>query len=200
MRQPFPARPNHPAHGIRFHAGTTLSLNKYRFLLKTARFQLEIQCRGAIVYCGKYGKSNSVFRIKTESGKDYFDRLNTRLEYPITDVTYKADKWTFKTNYPKQRFIISKEAYDDGWHVYSYKDGNKKELKTYLSTGGFVGFISEVGETSYVMEYVTPYRTSGVMVSWTAFLVYITSLLAYQRYTFEKEEKKRFILNKEKRA
>ena len=153
----------------------------------------------AIAYCGKYGNSNSIFRIKTESGKDYFDRLNTRLEYPITDVKYSADKWSFKTNYDKQRLIISKEAYDDGWHVYSYKDDNKKELKKYLCSGGFVGFISEVGECEYSMEYVTPYRTLGVTVSWVSFLIYITSLLAYQRYVVE-SEKNKYHFKQEKRA
>lgn len=153
----------------------------------------------AIVYCGKYGKSNSIFRIKTESGKDYFDRLNSRLQYQVTDVTYKPDRWTFKTNFEKQRFVISKEAYDSGWHLYCYKDGNKKELKTYLSMGGFVGFISEVGECEYVMEYVTPYLNAGKAVSWTSFVIYLTSLLAYQRYTFE-NEKKKYYLRQEKRA
>ena len=153
----------------------------------------------AIAYCGKYGSSNSVFRIKTESGKDFFNRLNTRLEYPITDVTYKPDYYSFKTNYEKHRFIISKEAYDDGWHVYSYKDGNKKELKTYLSSGGFVGFISEVGDCSYTMEYVTPYRTAGVAISWTSFLIYITSMLVYQRYIVEREKNK-YRFKQEKRA
>ncbi|MBE6134007.1 MAG: hypothetical protein E7178_05005 [Erysipelotrichaceae bacterium] len=152
-----------------------------------------------IAYCGKYGSSNTAFRIKTESGKDYYNRLNKLLDYPITDVTYKPDRWTFKTNYLKKRFIISKEAFDNGWHVYSYKDGVKKELKTYLSTGGFVGFISEAGETSYVMEYVTPYRTSGILVSWTSLLAYVTSLLVYQRYVFE-HEKDKYTVSKEKRA
>ncbi|MBE6136030.1 MAG: hypothetical protein E7181_02025 [Erysipelotrichaceae bacterium] len=153
----------------------------------------------AIAYCGKYGSSNSVFRIKTESGKDYFERLNNRLQYPIEVISYKADKWSFKTNYDKERFVISKEAYDDGWHVYSYKNGQKKELKKYLSMGGFVGFISEVGECEYTMEYVTPYRNVGVAISWTSFIVYLTSLLVYQRYVFE-GEKNRFTVSKEKRA
>ena len=153
----------------------------------------------AIAYCGKYGNSNSVFRIKTESGQSYFDRLNALLDYPITDVTYKADKYTFKTNYNKRRLVISKEAYDEGWHVYNVTNGQRKELKKYLSTGGFVGFISEVGETSYEMEYITPYRASGVILSWTSFLVYVTSLLAYQRYVFEKDRRS-YQLNKEKRA
>ena len=152
-----------------------------------------------IVYCGKYGKSNSVLRIKTESGKDYFNRVNALLDYPITDVSYKPDRWSFKTNYDKARLVVSKETYDAGWHVYSYKDGKKKELKTYLSTGGFVGFISEVGECKYTMEYVTPYRTAGVVASGVSFLAYITSLMVYQRYCFEKEFDK-YKLSKEKRA
>ena len=144
----------------------------------------------AIVYCGKYINSKATLRIKTESGKDYYNRVNALLDYPITDVTYTSDRYTFKTNYDKKRFIISKEAYDAGWNVYVNKGGEKRKLKTYLSTGGFVGFISEAGEATYEMKYVTPYQTPAFIIADISFIAYITSLFAYQKYCFEHQKDK----------
>ena len=143
----------------------------------------------AIAYCGKYANSGSMLRISYERGSEYLARLNSLNENPITDVTYSNDKYTFKTNYDQHRFVVSKIAYDNGWRLYSTTNGVKEEVKTYNGMGGFVSFLAKPGEYTYELVYETPYGNSGRIIGMISFTIFITSLLVYQYYTFEKNKK-----------
>jgi prolipoprotein diacylglyceryltransferase len=42
----------------------------------------------------------------------------------------------------------------------------------YVSQGGFVGFLSGVGRTNYVVRYWTPYLSEGLLISLAGFSIF----------------------------
>ena len=151
-----------------------------------------------IAICGKYYLSKfddwTVKFYKEDVGA-YNARRDALNADPITDVTYKADKFTFKTNYTSEKFVVSRVAFDNGWKIKATNNTTKQVtyLKTYKGNGGFVSFVAPVGDYSYEMTYSTPYLTGAYIVSAFSFIAFFTSLLGYHLYF---ENKKRPHLDK----
>ena len=146
----------------------------------------------AIAVCGKYFESylrDSSLRLYTESKADYDYRMAALNANPITDVKYSADKFTFKTDFTENKFIVSQVAFDAGWKVKAVDNVTKKtiDIKTYNGNGGFVSFVAPKGSYSYTMSYETPYLRITYIVSAFAFIGFFTSMLGYHLY----QEKKR---------
>ncbi|MFA5421629.1 MAG: YfhO family protein [Bacilli bacterium] len=111
--------------------------------------------------------------IYFESYSHILAKLQTFKDNPLTDVVYDTNFFSFKTNYEKQRFIITQVAYGDGWKVTAKNEsGEEQELKTYNAQGGFVGFVSLKGPVTYEMRYATPYLSTGMIISFTGFLIF----------------------------
>ena len=92
-----------------------------------------------------------------EDWGDVTDRYQNAINNGLTDVTYSVNDFTFKTNYEKERFVVTQVAYTKGWKVYAINsEGVKTELKTYNAQGGFVGFVAPSGDVRYEMSYMTP--------------------------------------------
>jgi len=146
----------------------------------------------AIAVCGKYFESylrDSSLRLFIESRADYESRMATLRANPVTDVKYSADKFTFKTDFTDNRFIVTQVAFDAGWKVKAVDNNTKKsiDLKTYNGNGGFVSFVAPKGSYSYTMSYKTPYLDITYVVSAFAFIGFFTSMLGYHLF----QEKKR---------
>ena len=100
--------------------------------------------------------------------------------YPVTDVIYRDNHFDFKTNFEKQRFIVTQIAYDDGWTIKAkLPNGKVKKLERYSVDGGFVGFLSEKGDVTYQMDYYTPYLRTGIYLSVTGSIIFVSTLLGY---------------------
>ena len=143
-----------------------------------------------IAVCGKYsGSMLTDIQLFKENRSDYNTRRDKLNENPVTDVTYKKDKFTFKTNYEKEMFVVSRVAYDRGWHIKATDNQTHKtiSLKTYKGNGGFVSFVAPKGDISYVMTYETPYLKISYILSAFAFEGFFLSYLGYALY----QEKKR---------
>lgn len=111
--------------------------------------------------------------VYTESYDHILDKLAVLNEYPLTDVTYDTNYFSFKTNFEQSRFVVTQVTYGDGWKVFATDEqGQVSQLQTYNAQGGFVGFLSSVGATSYEMKYYTPYLATGVIISFTGFLIF----------------------------
>ena len=107
----------------------------------------------------------------------------------ITDVKYSADKFTFKTNFNVNRFVVSHVAFDAGWKLKATDNQTKKttNIKLYKGNGAFVSFVAPKGDYSYTLIYETPYLNLSYFVSTVSFMTFFTSMLAYHLY----QEKKR---------
>ena len=119
--------------------------------------------------------------------------MNEIREYPVTNVIYKTNQFEFNTDYESNRFICTQIAFDKGWKVFAYdQNNNKTEVKTYLTQGGFVGFVSGVNQTHYKMVYETPYLRLGNTLSIIGGLLFIGSCIAYYYVSVELNKKKLF--------
>ena len=150
-----------------------------------------------IAVCGKYsGSMLTDIQFYKENRSDYETRRNKLIDNPVTDVNYKKDKFTFKTNFTeKEMFIVSRVAYDRGWHIKATDNQTHKVtfLKVYKGNGGFVSFIAPKGDISYVMTYETPYLKISYILSAFAFEGFF---LSYLGYTFYQEKKRGYHLDK----
>ena len=140
----------------------------------------------SLAVCGKYYRSylyDSTLVIHSESLASYQERRDALSAYPIENVKYQKDKFTFTTSYDEPRFVVSRVAYDQGWKIKAKdKDGKVSNIKVYKGNGGFVSFVAPVGETSYTMTYQTPYLTGSYIVSALSTTGFFVSLFAYHLY------------------
>ena len=146
----------------------------------------------AIAIAGKFMYSylyDYNFRMCYESLEDYTARREKMTEYSIDKVTYNPDKFTFTTNYPTNRFVVSRVAYDKGWKITAKDaDGRSQNVKVYKGNGGFVSFVAPQGEYSYTMTYQTPYLTISYLASWLGFTAFFVSMVGYHIYIDKKKQ------------
>lgn len=151
----------------------------------------------SLAICGKYYQSylyDTTLAMYTEDQSAYEARRDKLNEYPIENVKYQQDKFTFDTNYSEDRFVVSRVAFDKGWSIKAKNNetGEKINVKVYKGNGGFVSFVAPKGNYSYTMTYMTPYLTGSYIVSAFSTIGFFTSMLAYHLYI----EKKKVHLDK----
>ena len=146
-----------------------------------------------IAICPKYYQSylymDSTLKFFTESYEDYALRRDKMNEDPIENVKYQEDKFTFDTKYSKDKFVVSRVAYDKGWSIKAKDNdtGKSFDVKVYKGDGGFVSFVAPKGNISYVMTYATPYLTGSSFISGLSFMGFFASLLGYYLYIEKKK-------------
>jgi uncharacterized membrane protein YfhO len=103
----------------------------------------------------------------------FLSRLVRLNEYPLTNFKHTKNSRTFSTDFQTSRFIVLNTAFDPGWRVERIAQGGQKDsTSVYLSQGGFVGFLSGVGPTDYVVRYWTPYLSEGLLISLAGFAIF----------------------------
>ena len=101
------------------------------------------------------------------------DRIDNLQSYPLEDFEHTANTRRFSTDFEEARMIVLNTTFDPGWQVERrYPGGEKDTTKVYLSQGGFVGFLSGVGPTDYVVRYRTPYLSEGLLISLAGFAMF----------------------------
>ena len=146
----------------------------------------------AIAIAGKFMYSYLYeynFRMCYESKEDYVARREKMSEHPIKNVSYSKDRFTFETDYPENRFVVSRVAYDKGWKITAKNTdtGKVSDIKVYKGNGGFVSFVAPQGNYSYTMTYTTPYLTISYLVSALSITGFFASMVAYHIYVDKKK-------------
>ncbi|MBO7573722.1 MAG: YfhO family protein [Bacilli bacterium] len=149
--------------------------------------------------CGKYDRSffSNISEMHTEF-KEYYDARRDALnEYPIKNVKYSSDKFTFTTDYPMDRFVVSYVPYDAGWKL-TAKDtatGKKESIKLYNGNGGFVSFVAPKStdgkNIEYTLTYITPYLAISYIVSALSVTSFFLSMVGYTIY--QNNKKRRYL-------
>ncbi len=119
--------------------------------------------------------SRSIYypNLYSEPYSAFQDRLDGLNAYPLENMEHTANTFDFDTNYVDRRFIVMSVPYDKGWHVtITNENGDTETPKVYKAQGGFVGFVSGVGECHYELNYWTPYLTEGILISVTGFFLF----------------------------
>ena len=98
-------------------------------------------------------------------------------EYRLNNVKrVNNDEYTFSTDFPEARVVVTQIGYDEGWQAYA----NGKEIKTFRVDGGFVGFLAPKGDAEYKLTYMTPYLKGALGIASAGFMVYVS----YMCYDF----------------
>ena len=131
-----------------------------------------------IIVSRKTEMTNYDFAYKT--GTEINNLINTLKEYPVTDIHYSTNHFDFKTNYESPRVVVTQLPYEDGFILTATtSDGTKKEKDIFTAQGGFVAFVSEVGETSYSLDFYTPYLKPSSYLSILGLFLFATSAISY---------------------
>ncbi len=147
----------------------------------------------AIAIAGKFQYSylyDYNFRMCYESKEDYIARREKMNEYPIKNVSYSKDRFTFETDYAENRFVVSRVAFDKGWKITAKntETGKVSNVKVYKGNGGFVSFVAPQGNYTYTMTYTTPYLTISYLASALSITGFFASMVAYHIFVEKKKQ------------
>ena len=142
-----------------------------------------------------YGYTTS--SIPTRFYVDSYTNREARMEkvktYQVENVKAKTNKYSFTTNFDKERIVVTRLAYEKGFSLtMTDANGKKSNVEVFNGQGGFVSFLSGTGECSYQLEFYTPYIEKAGYVSALGVLAFITSYATYFYFGY--------IRNKEKEA
>lgn len=111
----------------------------------------------------------------------------------VTDVVYKTNSFSFKTNYEKERLVVTRLAYEKGFSLKMIDgSGKKTNVRVFNAQGGFVSFVSGTGNCSYLLEYETPNIELSSLLSAIGVFVYLNSIVGYIYFDLKKKEKELF--------
>ena len=97
-------------------------------------------------------------------------------ETKFKNVKYTNNKFTFDVASEGRYLAVTSIPYDEGWTL----KVNGKEKEIFLVNGGFVGFITDVGETTCELSYFTPNLKIGIASSLAGLLLWIALAFIYK--------------------
>ena len=144
-----------------------------------------------VIIVPRYAGLYSDYPIAIGKYQTFFDNnlkeLNT---YKIENFKQKTNEYSFTTNFSENRVICTQLAYEKGFNVKAISNnGEVKNIKPYIVNGGFLGFVSEKGETKYVITFNPPLLKEGAILSISGLFIYLTTNISYL-YITNKNKKK----------
>jgi uncharacterized membrane protein YfhO len=120
-----------------------------------------------IVIVPKFFSGNMYYpALYREPYQNFLNRLDNLNAFPLENYTHSANSMRFETNFNQARFIVLNTPFDPGWRVTRItEDGQREPVKVFSAQGGFIGFLSGVGNVQYDVRYWTPYLTEGILIS-----------------------------------
>lgn len=114
--------------------------------------------------------------INYDYQKNIEETQNKIKENMLQDVSYKNNKFTFKTNQNSQKIVVTNIPYDKGWTLKT----NGQEVKTFIVNGGFIGFVCENGLTEYELSYFTPNLKEGIIIFVVGLMLFVALAFIYK--------------------
>ena len=141
-----------------------------------------------IILATRGSKIQSSYSVYIDTYTKHKAKIDKLKEYVVTDVTSSANTYKFKTNFEKNRVVVTRLAYEDGFKLkMTGPDGKKQNLKVFIGQGGFVSFISGVGECSYKLEFMTPYLQIASYISAASTFLFLNAFVGCLYYTIRKQ-------------
>lgn len=97
-------------------------------------------------------------------------------ENKFTEVHYSKNKFTFKGNSTENKIAVTTIPYDAGWTL----TAKGREIDIIKVNGGFVGFITPTGETTYTLKYFTPRLKEGLVSTGIGMLMLLALYFVYK--------------------
>ena len=144
-----------------------------------------------IIIVSRNDYMDTAYNLMIDTATAQKAKIDKLKEYVITDVKSSSNTYTFKTNFDKERVVVTRLAYEDGFSLKMVDSlGQEKTIKAFNAQGGFVSFVSGAGECSYKLEFYTPYLKVASYISSIGVLSFFTTLLACTYLELRKEERK----------
>ena len=119
-------------------------------------------------------------KIYVDSYSSREERMADVKQYRVEHVKSGTNKYSFSTNFEKERIVVTRLAYEDGFTLtMTDENGKKTNVPVFNGQGGFVSFVSGTGKCSYKLEFYTPNLKLGSYVSGIAVLGFISSYMTY---------------------
>ena len=132
----------------------------------------------------------SSFDVLVDSYTHHEEKMNKLKEYVVTDVKSSSNKYSFKTNFDKNRVVVTRLAYEEGFKLKMIDEsGVKHNVDVFNGQGGFVSFISGKGQCSYILEFYTPNLAVGALISALSVFIFTSSIVGYLFIDMKKKEK-----------
>lgn len=143
-----------------------------------------------IIFVQRSEKADSSHQILIDTYTKHELKMNTLKEYMVSDVHTTANTYKFKTNFDKERIVVTRLAYEKGFSlIMKDENGTKHNINVFNAQGGFVSFISGTGNCSYELTFETPYLKISSLFSSLGVLAYFSSLVSYLYFDFRRKEK-----------
>lgn len=147
----------------------------------------------------------SRFPIYYQYNDTYQGRIDTLKQSALKDLKHVSDALiTFKTDYDKDKFVVTNIAFDEGWSLkrrdLSAPEAAFEPLKIYKGQGGFTSFIALTGDYEYTLEYVTPGLSFGKSMTMIGLLAQMVVIASYYWLHLDHrlDESRKFDLKKQK--
>lgn len=114
------------------------------------------------------------FKIQYRDANQFYSDYQNRTQFQLKNITYSPNRFTFTTDFQEKKLISLNIPYDAGWSL----SKNNEPVKIYKLNGGFIGLISDAGNSSYSLDYTTPGLKTGAL--FTSFgLLYLLLISLY---------------------
>jgi uncharacterized membrane protein YfhO len=125
---------------------------------------------------------------------DTFTSQNAKNEhlkqYTVSDVKNSANKYTFNTNFDKEKIVVTRLAYEDGFTLLAFDtNGNKKDINVFNAQGGFISFICPKGSYSFELSFMTPNLKTASLISSFGVFSYFATMVSFVFLDLRKKEK-----------
>ena len=132
---------------------------------------------------------NTTHHISIDSFTSQKAKNDLLKQYVVTDVKNYTNKYTFKTNFNKERIVVTRLAYEDGFTLKMVdSNGAKKDINVFNAQGGFVSFISGTGDCSYELTFMTPNLKKASLISSFGVFGYFATIVSYIFIDMRKKE------------
>ena len=142
-----------------------------------------------IIFVSRENKICNEYHVSIDTATSFNSKINHLKENLVTNVKVSANKYTFKTSFDKEKIVVTRLAYEDGFKlkmIDSY--GTKKDLNVFNAQGGFVSFISGTGECSYELTYEVPNLKKGSLISVFGIILYTATIISFIYFDMRKKE------------
>ena len=148
-----------------------------------------------VIFASRSKKIGAYPSIYVGTAAEFQNKLDTLKQYVVTDVKSSANTYKFKTNFEKNRVVVTRLAYEEGFTLKMVDESGKKtNVEVFNGQGGFVSFVSGTGNCSYTLEFYTPYLKIASYISMIGVTAFIGSIVGYLYLDMRKKEKEMFIL------
>ena len=142
-----------------------------------------------IIFVSRENKIQTEFHVAIDTASSFNSKTNHFREDALLDVKSSANKYSFKTSFNKEKIVVTRLAYEEGFNLMMIdENGNKKDINVFNAQGGFVSFIAEKGNCSYELTYNTPNLKKGSLISIIGILFYASTLISFIYIDMHKKE------------